>query len=232
MIWLYIILALIVLVGLVLLLRLRIRVVLDGDERILFAGLGRSGPEIDFVRKVARLRIGGITFKRYSFEDLQDKVTGKGRHEDTPSKTKKKQPDRESRSLSSRLLAVGRQGVKDFWFLLRTVPRAAIGFAVGIVRDCKLEELQGRIEAGFDSPDATGQAYGYYCAVAGALPGTVGRFRFVPVWTGASFDGSIRLSVGLPLYRLLFRTVRLIWQLPIRKLWKIRKAQSEGGSDE
>lgn len=250
MIWLYIILALIVLVGLFLLLRLRVRVVLDDDQKIVFAGLGRSGPEIDFVAKTARIKVAGLTLKRYSFSDLKEKATadkpaakaGEPAPDESATERKAapkqgekaaKRAEKKRRKKSKNLLEslvhevrkIGRFSGHELRILLKTIPRATLGFLFGLFRDCRFEELHGRIEAGFESPDTTGRAYGYYCAVTGALPGSVGRFDFIPVWTGASFDGSMRLSVGLPLYRLLYRAIRLLWHLPIRKLWKLKKSQ-------
>jgi len=231
-IWLYIILAVVLLVGLFLLLRLRLRVVLDEQQKIVFVGLGRSGPEIDFDAKVARLKIAGITLQRIAFADLGDKTEpeetedAKTRTQMEPEEQAAEEPTKpESPSILTRLRRLERGVLNDIWALLKIVPRATASFLIGIIRDSRLEELHGRIEAGLGSPDTTGRVYGYYCAVAGALPGSVGRFEFIPDWDGASFDGSMRMSIGLPLYRLLYRAIRLIWHLPIRKIWKLGRAK-------
>ncbi|MCP4684479.1 MAG: hypothetical protein GY867_03425 [bacterium] len=100
-----------------------------------------------------------------------------------------------------------------------------------LLRASIIEQAEGEIEGGFDSPDLTGQAYGFYSAAMGAAPALAGRFRYVPDWTGASFSGAARLTVALPMYRLAARTTVLIWRLPIRKIVKLAIGEKGGVQD-
>jgi hypothetical protein len=100
-----------------------------------------------------------------------------------------------------------------------------------IVKSLAVEELQGEIEGGFDSPDLTGRAFGYYRAVLGAVPALAGHFRYYPVWTGAVFSGSLRLAVVLPLYKMLYRTLLLVFRLPLRKIIKVAIGTKKGEQD-
>jgi hypothetical protein len=77
-----------------------------------------------------------------------------------------------------------------------------------------IEEARARVVAGFESPDQTGIAFGYYQAALGIAPAFVGRVQFVPDWMGPSFTASGRLAVAIPLYKLIWRTTLLVLQLP------------------
>jgi hypothetical protein len=51
-----------------LLVRLRLRVDLTAERRVVFVGLGRTGPEIDFVHREMRLRLSGIRIKSFPLD--------------------------------------------------------------------------------------------------------------------------------------------------------------------
>ena len=104
-------------------------------------------------------------------------------------------------------------------------------FSAGILRNIAIEEAQGEIRAGFDSPDLTGIAFGYYSAAAAAVPAMAGRLRFTPDWQGPSFAGKARLTVALPLYRLAARTIVLLFRLPLREMIKVAIGKKKGGQD-
>jgi hypothetical protein len=105
------------------------------------------------------------------------------------------------------------------------------GYFVSILKSVAVEEAQGEIEAGFDEPDITGRVFGYYQAALGMVPSVVGRVAFVPDWTGASFSASMRLSLALPLYKLIWRTLVLIARLPLRELVKLAIGKKRGDED-
>jgi hypothetical protein len=120
---------------------------------------------------------------------------------------------------------------QEFLPLLPKCAKALHGYSFGILRSIIVEELQAEIEAGFDSPDLTGLTFGYYQAALAAAPGVVGRVEYRPDWTGASFSGQARGSVALPLYRLLGRSIVLVYQLPLREILKLAIGRRRGGQD-
>lgn len=237
MIFLYLIIAVVIVAFAILMLRVRIRVQLDQDRRILFLGLGRSGSEIDFVDGLARIKLAGFTIRELPLEE----------DETTAGKTK---PEKRTGSLSSRMTKRAwrksrrefdrlREGIEmasggklgDLLSIARKVIGALFQFMIDLVRDSRLEELEAEVTGGFDSPDLTGQAYGYYCAFAGALPSTAGRVAYIPDWTGASLTGSARMSIAIPLYKLVYRTARLLMRLPISTIVHMVRQKNKGGSD-
>lgn len=218
-IWLYILILIIALLTLSLLLRLRVQLILDDRRRLVFMGLGRSGSEIDFKSRRGTIRVAGIAVRGFSLDKKDEEDARKAC----------RRIDRPRASVGERL----RKGRARVWGEIKTyariwwkdvrgrgdmIGRAVVLFGIELVRDVVLEQFEADIEAGFDEPHLTGQIFGYYQAAAAALPGVAGRIHFVPVWTGASFRGAVRLSVALPLYALVWRTLRLMWRLPITRL--------------
>ncbi|MFH1373449.1 MAG: hypothetical protein ABII79_06630 [bacterium] len=208
-------LILVVVVAAVCLLNLRIRFELSEDRRLLFVGLGRTGPELDFAVSRGVFRLAGIRVKTFTIGERK------------PSKPKKKpeKPHREkppkkaTRSLRD-ILRVGSKCLQPLG-----------SFLIGILKSVAVERLEGQIEGGFESPDLTGRVFGYYQAALAVAPGVVGRVRFIPDWTGASFGGTARVAVALPLYKLLARTAVLIYRLPLRELIRLAIGKKKGEQD-
>ncbi|MFZ5979852.1 MAG: hypothetical protein ACOYVF_04410 [Candidatus Zixiibacteriota bacterium] len=214
----YLILAIIILLGSALLLNIRIRIELDKDRRLLFFGLGRSGAEYDFVSKINRLKIFGFNLK----------PSEPGRRTDKKPPPVKAQPPKEKPAKPKK------KRERPLGDMIKIAPqclRAAGLYLLGLVKSAAIEEFEGEIKGGFETPDLTGQAFGYYQAVLGAAPALAGRLRFYPDWTGASFAGAVKVSVVLPLYKLLYRSLVLVLRLPLRKLVKLAIGTKKGEQD-
>jgi hypothetical protein len=199
------------------LLRIRVRAELGTDVRYVFVGLGRSGARLDFVGRRREYRLFGLTVKRRSLDREKppaEKKAAKSREPEKPAKEKRPVPWR------------------DILQLVPQVGRALRDYLIGLARSLIVEQLEAEIEAGFDQPDLTGKAFGYYQAALAAAPGVVGRLQYRPVWDRAAFSGSGRVTVALPLYRLLGRTAQFIWRLPLRALWKITIGSKRGDRNE
>jgi hypothetical protein len=205
----------------ILLLRLRVRLAVGNEDRIIFLSLGRTGPELDFIRRVGHFRLFGKVIKQFSLDAKKEKIE-KPKPETIPSK--KKKPVRPKRKKRTRSL-------RDSLRILPQCTTALGCFAAGIIRSGELEELSGEIHGGFDSPDMTGQAFGYYQALAGAIPPLGRNFSYYPDWTGASLSGTVTLAIALPMYQFVYRTVRLLLGLPVMKLTKLAIGTKKGGHD-
>jgi len=211
MLYFLIILALIIIS--ILALRLRVRFEIDDNRRVLFAGLGRSGPEYDFMTKLVTVKLFGMKFKT-----LTPGEKPKTEKEPKLKKEIKAKPNR----------------VKPFQKIIELIPAASKAFwkySRSIMKATIIEELNGQIKAGFDSPDRTGQVYGYYQAVAGAVPAIGRNLEYVPIWDEATFSGTARGSVALPLYKLVYRTIILIINLPLREIIKLTIGYKERSHD-
>ncbi len=206
---------LVIAVTLPLLLRLRLRAQWGTKRRLVFVGLGRSGPEVDLAKKMGAFKMFGITLKRFSLKSEPEK------EDETKKKpkAKKARKPRRQRSWSQ---------VRE---LVPVVARESGSFLKRILSAVVIEELQGEVRAGFDSPSDTGTAYGYYQAAVAAAPSVVGRVRFEPVWEGASFAGSAKVAVALPLYKLVWRIIVLALRLPLREIYKLAIGTRKGGHD-
>jgi hypothetical protein len=213
----YVLLAIIVIVIAVLLLRLRLRLRLDKDHRLLFMGLGRSGPELDFARGQGVLKLFGFRVKTFPIEKFEGTKVAKNI-------SSKAQRARRHTLRRSSTLEEGKT-------LIRDILKASWRYTVDMFKASIIEQFDGRIEAGFESPDTTGLAFGYYQAFIGAVPAVAGRFIYVPVWTGRSFTGAFRFSIALPLYRLIYHTIRYWFRLPIRKMMKLSIGKKKGEQD-
>lgn len=210
---LYALIAIFALIVVVLMLRLRARGFIDSNNRLLFVGLGRTGQEFDFVAGKGVVKLFGIKIKTFSFEkDAEDEVEIK--------ETKKvKKPKKVKRSKDEKPGRV--RPWRQIWEVVKGSTGPSWNYFVRLLRSLILEEMQGKIEAGFDSPELTGRAFGYYQAMIGAVPALAGRVVYVPNWTEASFAGEFRMSVALPLYRLVFRTIQYLWALPLMRIIRL-----------
>jgi len=216
----YLILIIIVLIGSVLLLNLRVRLEVDDTRRLVFIGLGRSGLEFDFAGKISHLKIYGFRIK--SFKQVKkEKEAAVEKEKTEKEKVEKKPPRKVPRQRSPR----------DMIKILPQCSRPLFKYFIDIVKSLAIEELKGEIEGGFDSPDLTGRAFGYYQAMLGAVPALAGHFRYYPVWTGAALSGSLRLAAVLPLYKMLYRTLILTFRLPLRKIIKVAIGTKKGEQD-
>lgn len=192
------------LLALATLIRLRVKLDLYPNVKTLFAGLGRTGIRIDITGKTRSFLIAGRTIKTFSTEKKPDKKTAKEKI-----KAVKKQKPGRQRSLK-KILAV-----------VPTILKALTNYTYSILKSAAIEEFDGQINAGFGPPHITGAAFGFYQATLAGIPGITGRFRYIPDWNGLSFQGQLRLNVSIPLYRLLFKTMVMLWQLPLRELIKL-----------
>ncbi|MBD3403323.1 hypothetical protein GF420_10545 [candidate division GN15 bacterium] len=234
-IWLYILILIIALLALLSLLRLRFRLMLDEHRQLVFVGLGRSGSELNFKTKRGTLKVAGITIKRFGL-DQEKKPKAPGKKPEPETKEKKEEPSRKwwERDLSF-IWRESKSYLRMVWEDIRgrgdAISHAIVRYGIDLLRSLILEQLEADVEAGFDEPHVTGEAYGYYQAAAAALPGVIGRINFLPVWTGAYFRGAVRLSIALPLYALVWRTVVLLWRLPITRLVKLAIQKKKGAGD-
>lgn len=212
----YALLVAVALVAALLLVRLRIRVEISPERSILFVGLGRTGPEIDFVNQEIQIKLSGLRIKRFPFRDHAARVRTAGT-EESPAEIEGV-PTKPGRSRSVRaVLDILPQCLGALW-----------RYFIGLLKAAIIEQAEGEIEAGFEAPHITGQVYGCYQAALAVAPTLVGRFQYTPVWTGRSFSGRFRLAVAWPVYRLVWQTVLLTWRLPLRKFVKLALGEKKG----
>jgi len=208
---LYIIVTIVLLLAALTLLRLRVRLALSGRERLVFVGLGRSGHEKDLIKHTGRLKLFGINV-----------VTLK------PPKEKKVKPEKKKEPKPKKKKPSRKRPLGDFLRLIPGVLQAVSGYFWSLVQSVEIEQLEGDVEAGFETPDVTGQVYGYYQAAVASVPSIGRRLSFTPDFTGPSFDGSARVALAIPLYRILLRTVALLFRLPLRKIIKLAIGRKKG----
>ena len=218
----YVISALIILAAIVVgisLLRLRLRFEIGPDRRLLFVGLGRSGAQSDYTNRVRSVKLFGIAVSTKPIEKRppEEKAPGTPEEKKVPKATEG--ASKRERSIKD-LLKLAPRCIKPLW-----------SYQAGLLKSVIIEQLEAEVEAGFDSPDITGMAYGWYQASLAAVPAVVGRLRYTPDWTGASFRGNARVAVALPLYRLIFRSMQLLWRLPLREIIKVAIGKKKGGQD-
>lgn len=211
MTWLYILSTLGVLLLVLLLMRVRLHFIYTPEIRTAGLTLGRrTGLFADLLCFRGTVRVMGITVYQMDLRKEKEEAPRATRvtppEAEAPAQAKPKRPLRER-------VAVLRENLPQAWRALRT-------YLKGLYRATRVEELNGRIEAGFDSPDETGRALGYYYAALGIVPAIISRVQFVPVWMGPSFEASGRMTLAIPLYHLLWHTIVLLWQFPARKLIK------------
>ncbi|MEW6411971.1 MAG: hypothetical protein AB1483_05790 [Candidatus Zixiibacteriota bacterium] len=221
---LYFLLTLLILFVALMLLRVRVRVHLSPKRRLLFVGLGRSGPEFDFVRREGKIKLFGMNIKTIDLAEGKTagaKKPAKEKRESKEKLQKKQKPEKAGRQ----------RPVRDFLKVLPPVASAAFGYLISLLRSIIIEQLEGEIEAGFDTPDVTGTVFGYYQAALGAVPAIAGRFRYIPRWDQQYFGGSVRLSLAIPVYRIALRTIVFIYKLPLRDLIKLAIGKKKGDQD-
>jgi len=214
---LYVLLIIAAVIAVVLSLRIRLRVSVTRERQLIFAGLGRSGPEYDFATKEATIKLFGLKIKT-----IQPGTRG----EKKKKVAEKPRPEKKRKKKTPRQRPIG-----DILKIVPGVGRAMWRYAVSLLKGIVVEELEGEIDGGFYSPDMTGIAYGYYEAALAAMPGVAGRFRFRPDWNGPAFDGSMRATFAIPLYRLVWRTLVLVGGLPLRDILKVAIGKKKGDSD-
>lgn len=214
---------LLILIGIALL-RLRVRFEFGHDDRWVFLGLGRSGIEIDYLGRSQTIRVAGLAVKRQPLSRSSTESTGESTQE-TEAAT-----DQDGGE-AGRGVSVDSAMIRKIISLAPQVLREAGVYSKALLNRVIVERLEADIRAGFDSPDMTGQTYGAYHAVMGAVPALAGHVRFTPDWQGASFHGRARGSLALPLYQVLLRTPRLIWRLPLREIVKMAKGIKKGDHD-
>jgi hypothetical protein len=202
----------------VMLLRVRLRLELSPERRILFVGLGRTGPEFDFIKREGVLKLFGLRLSRFNLEK-RPPVPQPKKPAPYPRDESSVSPSRRRRSVKLVLQTVS-QSLSAFW-----------KYAVGIMKATIIEQAEAEIEIGFDTPDVTGQVFGYYQAALAVAPGLFSRVLFVPNWTNRTFSGSARLSLAWPVYRLLWQTTLLVWRLPKRNIYRLAIGERKGVRD-
>jgi hypothetical protein len=196
--------------------RVRLRVEISPKRRVVFVGLGRTGPEIDFVRREMQIRLSGLRIMRFPFRRQATSVKTAGVEElyvrtaEPPAKPKR------SRTAKA-VLDILPESLGALW-----------RYSVGLLKAAIIEQAEGEIEAGFEAPHVTGQVFGCYQAALAMAPALVGRFQYVPVWTGPSLSGALRVSIAWPAYRLIWQTMLLMWRLPLCKFVKLAIGEKKG----
>lgn len=207
----YFLITIIVLITAFLMLSLRLRVNLESGNKTVFFGLGRSGVEYDFTTKLSSIYLSGMLIKKIKPKDKKEKKPKPGKK---IIKAKTKKPKR----------------IRPYKDILKIIPQSskALGnYSLSILKSVVIEELNGTVKAGFDSPNLTGQVYGYYQAAVGVLPAMAGRLRYIPVWDEEIFEASLKVSVAIPLYKIFYRTIILFIKLPLREIIKLTIGKKE-----
>ncbi|RKX24405.1 MAG: hypothetical protein DRP45_08290 [Candidatus Zixiibacteriota bacterium] len=219
---LYFVVIFVVVMVAVLLLRLRVRLEIADDKRLLFAGLGRTGPELDLRSKRGVFKLFGMRLREFE--------TTRKKPEKTAAKHKRLEKAIE---LAERAEGKGkrRRSLRQIIQIVPQVTTALWQYLVGLLKSVIVEQAEGQIEAGFESPDITGRAFGYYQAALAAVPAMLGRVRYVPDWDGPSFSGVMHIQVALPLWRLFFQTAALLWRLPLIRIIKLAIGEKKGAQD-
>lgn len=207
---------LLIIITLILLLKIRLKLRLEDQHKTAFFGLGRSGLSYDFISHRLLVQLFGKQIKELS---SQTKTEKKSKEKKAIEKTAKKQKPKRIRP------------IKDFINLIPKSSKALYSYSVSLLKSIIVEELEGQVSGGFDSPDVTGQFYGYYQAAYYAVPSVVGRVQYQPNWTEASFDADLRASVAIPLYKIMYRSIILFFSLPLRDIIKITIGRKERSHD-
>ena len=206
----------------VLMLRLRLRIELNSKRRLIFLGVGRSGVQVDYVANVTRIRLLGMTIRTISRVDTKDEA--KDAIPITATKISRGK-SAEKRTEKRRV-----RHIREWIDISLTSWSAVRKYIVDLFRAVIVEEAEAEIHGGFESPNLTGEVYGYYHALIGAVPSLAPRLRFYPDWMGRSFDGSARLSLAIPLYSLVYRTGLMIFRLPILRTYRLVREQRKGAA--
>jgi hypothetical protein len=214
----YVILILAAAILLLLTLRIHLKLEISGDRRLLFAGLGRTGPEFDFVGKRGAIRLFGFSISTF---DL-----GKKKAREPAPTVRTEKPAKKGAPKAKRL-----RPLRSIIAIVPQCSRALWRYFTGLLKAAMVEEAEADIQAGFDSPDLTGYLFGYYQAAMATVPLVGSRVRYTPDWTGASFSGVARLSLAMPLYRLAWLTFWLVLSLPVMKIIKLAIGRKKGVTD-
>jgi hypothetical protein len=225
---LYLLIAIIVLVTALLLTRLRLRLEVSDDRRLLFVGLGRTGPELDFRTKRGVLRLFGFRIGEFAIRRGEKKVADEIKKAIEEAAGDRAAPTKEKAKKAKRKR---KRSIRDIVAVVPQSLRAVGKYFLGLVKAAVVEQAEGEIEAGFASPDLTGQVYGYYQAALGVAPALVGRVAYTPIWTGPSFSGVVRCAVAWPVYRIVWQTTLLVFRLPVTKIIKLAIGTKEGVQD-
>ncbi len=213
---LYILPLVVLVLSALMLLHIRLRFEFTRDSRLLFVGLGRSGPELDLRRKTGVVKLFNVTLIRF---EMDKKKPPKVEKEE---KRPRKAPLKKARQRSPRdIIKVARMSVKPLW-----------SYIINLLKAVAVEELEGQVEAGFEEPHLTGAVFGYYQAALAVIPNVVGRVQYIPNWTEASFRGAGKMAVTLPMYKFVGRTVQLLWRLPLREIIRLAIGKKKGESDD
>lgn len=213
----YLLLALVLALAALMFIRLRLKFEYGPDKKIIFIGLGRSGPELNLANRQLLIKLSNFGLKRFDLKKRKQETTAKKKID----KASRKKPAKRGRTRSWAGLAAK----------LPIIVKAIGQFLLRLIRGASVEQFEGEIKAGFEQPDLTGLAFGYYQTVLGIAPDLSKRFNYYPDWTGASFAGSFRFTAALPLYSLIFSFTRLLIQLPLRELVKFTIGRKKGASD-
>jgi len=192
----------------ILLIHLRIKFKFGTGDKLLFIGLGQSGPELDFETKKARIKLFGVKLITINFS--------KGKPE-TDKKSEKSKPGKPSRQRS----------LKEIIRVIPSVSKSLLFYSGSMLRAVIIEEITADLEIGFESPDITGRMFGYYQAVSAALPQAVGIISVTPNWNEACFKGNVKGIVSIPVYRIVFSTIALIFNLPLKDILKLAIGKKE-----
>jgi len=219
---LYVLITITVLIGVLLVLRLRLRLELSSERKLLFLGLGRTGPELDFRSRRGVVRLFGRELRQFRLgRSISITEAIKSRQETTePDETRpgKTKPKKRTRSL------------RDIVAIVPECLKALGRYLIGLLQVAIVEQAEAEIEAGFEQPHLTGRLFGYYQAVLGAVP-SLGRVQYVPVWSGQAFSGTASLSIAWPVYHLVWQTTLLLFRLPVMKIIKLAIGSKEGAQD-
>lgn len=206
--WYFLLALVLVLVTVMLFIRFRVRLVLNEGESLFFAGYGRTGYEYNFTTDIETLKLCGFTI--------------------TQLKKTKQQPKRERSAISTyrtgyRTLKNRGQEIRQLAAIVPKSGKAVLRFGWTILKRLTLEECRAHITAGFDSPDQTGRVLGWYYSIVGAVPSLRERLFFTPVWDRATLDASGRLTISIPLYKIIGPLARLIHDIPWKQIIRLTK---------
>ena len=198
------------------LLRIRLLFEFSKDSRLLFVGLGRSGPELELRSKSGVVKLFNVRLIRFEMDKKK------------PPKVEKE----EKRPRKAPLKKARQRSPRDIIKVARKSLRPLGAYVINLLKAVAVEELEGTVEAGFEEPHLTGAVFGYYQAALAAVPSVVGRVQYIPNWTEASFRGAGKMAVTLPMYKFVGRTVQLLWQLPLREIIRLAIGKKKGESDD
>ena len=229
MLWLYILLIVLGLFTLLLLLRLRLRVYIDDGRRLISFSYATARIEANIRENEGTASFLGITLRRFPLvKDESEKKKKQGKKEEAEQENGPGPLRKLARSFREKK---GRLTVIDLLAVAPQITWAHARLFADIFGDTTVEQLDVDIEGGFEYPHLTGQMLGYYHALVGAVPMGPVRISYVPDWDGAPFTGSVRASLALPLYRLLYRLLRYLFRLPIMNIVKRMRRNRKGESN-